>query len=145
MRVLEVFQTLNIMDIVIYCIYLILALVQLGNASFPGKKSYDGVKVFRIDLGDDPQGVVAIKGLIANLDLATWTTSIVKNTHVDLEVPGEKLNTFRKAVDGHFKVSVMHEDLGASILAENDNPNRQGGHFFFFPFIYYFFFSAFLF
>ena len=109
----------------------ILALVQLGIALSPGKKSYDGVKVFRIDLGDDPQDVATIKDLIANLNLATWTDLVVENTHVDLEVPGKKLDAFRKIVDdGHFKVSVMHKDLGAAISAENDNPDGQCGYFF---------------
>lgn len=107
--------------------------MQLGIALYPGEKSYDGSKVFRIHLGDDPQDVAAIKGVVANLKLDTWTDSIVKNFPVDVEVPSEKLYAFTKVIsDRHLKVSVMHEDLGASIRVENQNPHGQCGYLFLF-------------
>ena len=132
MRVPQNFLTLNL-----YYIYSILALVQLGVALYPVEKSYDGSKVFRIDLGDDPQDVDAIKGVITNLKLDTWTDKVVKNMNVDVEVPREKLNAFTKVISARrLKVSVMHGDLGASIRAENQNPDGRCGDFFLSFFFY---------
>ena len=139
MGVLRFSRTLTIIDIISFYIYSTLVLAQLGIALSPGQKCYDGVKVFRIDVGDDLKDVAAVEDMIANLNLPTWTSSIVRKTHVDLEVPGKKLDAFKKAVDdSHVKVSVMHEDLGVSISAENDNSDGQCEYFIhFFSFSYF--------
>lgn len=64
--------------------------------------------------------MATVKDVIAKLDLAQWTDVVVENTHVDLEVPRNKLSAFRKATR-ELTVAVMHDDLGASIRAENEN------------------------
>ncbi|KAF8464869.1 hypothetical protein BDZ91DRAFT_243674 [Kalaharituber pfeilii] len=93
--------------------------------ALPPKVTYDGVKVVRVDVGDSADEVAALKALVENLNLALWTDEITKNTHVDLEVPKYQYSAFIKATeDLGLQVSVMHEDLGAAIRAENENPGK---------------------
>lgn len=106
--------------------YLIPVLLSVASIvlALPPKVTYDGVKVFRIEIGNSPGQVASIKDLISKLDLAPWTNKIAENTEVDLEVPKDKLSAFKKAT-GDFVVSVMHEDLGASIRAESASTEGQ--------------------
>lgn len=100
----------------------------LGVANFalalPPKVTYDGVKVFRIDIGDSPEQVASIKGLVSKLGLSLWTEDVAENTHVDLEVPKDKLSAFREATKS-FVLSVMHDDLGVSIRKESSSTKGQ--------------------
>jgi len=100
----------------------------LGVANFalalPPKVSYDGIKVFRIDIGDSPEQVASIKGLVSKLGLSLWTVDVAENTHVDLEVPKDKLSAFKEATKD-FVVSVMHENLGVSIRKESAGTEGQ--------------------
>lgn len=97
----------------------------LGVASvalaLPPKVTYDGVKVFRIDIGNSPDQVASFKDLVSKLDLALWGAD---STHVDLEVPKNKLTAFRQGIE-NFVVSEMHKDLGASIRAESASTEGQ--------------------
>lgn len=104
-------------------ISVLLGVVSVALA-FPSKVTYDGVKVFRIDVGNSPEQVASIKDLVSKLGLALWTGKVVENTHVDLEVPKHQLSAFRKATKD-FMVSVMHEDLGASIREESTRTETQ--------------------
>lgn len=102
----------------------------LGLVAFvqalPPKASYDGTKVMRIDLGASEADAQALEALIKKLDLPMWTDVVIANTHVDVEVPKGKFAAFQKGTKD-FKVSVMHEDLGASIRAESEVDSASRG------------------
>ena len=77
---------------------------------------YDSVKVLRIDRSEH---VATVKDFVQTLNLPHWTHDIVENSHVDMEVPMNKLRAFKRGTKG-LHVSVMHDDLGASIHTENE-------------------------
>ncbi|KAF8428088.1 hypothetical protein EV426DRAFT_543859 [Tirmania nivea] len=111
-----------------FSLKLIFALLDVASVALalPPKVTYDGVKVYRIDVGSSPEAVAIIKNLVSKLGLALWTVEIVKNSHVDLEVPKYLVNAFKEATKGYV-VSVMHEDLGQSIYKESASTGAQSG------------------
>jgi carboxypeptidase A4 len=83
------------------------------------KTSYDGAQAVRVAVGDD---VVPLMKIIDKLSLASWKgvgpNGVPRaNGNVDLVVPAKKVAEFTALVDG-MEFEVMHEDLGASISAE---------------------------
>lgn len=82
------------------------------------KVTYHGDKVLRVATGDD---VAPLKSIIDTMALPTWkgvTAGIPKvNWHVDVVVPKDRLEEFN-TVSAGMNISVMHDDLGASIDAE---------------------------
>ena len=91
---------------------------------------YNGVKVFRVPTGPSEDSLANLKALIAELDLHSWTTVPVVNSHVDLEVPNDKLQRFTTSIYDilensgaraqGFEIETMHEDLAESILTESE-------------------------
>jgi hypothetical protein len=89
---------------------------------------YKGVKVLRVPTGNSEKSLADLKALIARLGLTSWTEVPVVNSHIDLEVPKDKLQNFMK--DSHnileksgaraqgFEIKPMHEDLAEAIHAE---------------------------
>ncbi|CAG7854673.1 Probable metallocarboxypeptidase A Short=MCPA; AltName: Full=Carboxypeptidase M14A; Flags: Precursor [Serendipita indica DSM 11827] len=85
-----------------------------------------GVKVVRIPTGPSVDILARLQSLIAKHDLDLWTTTPTINSHVDVEVPPGDYDSFMKAVQelqgqaGILEpVTIMHEDLGKSILEES--------------------------
>lgn len=81
------------------------------------KVSYEGFGVFRVPVGDDASGVVDV---VERLGLDTWKSSRKAGAFVDVVVPPEKRQAFGGEVSGIEGVEVMHEDLAASIAAEQE-------------------------
>jgi hypothetical protein len=81
----------------------------------PAKVCYDGYKVFRVSVGED---VARVHDVISHLGLTTWKGSPSSGVFADIVVPPAQLAAFTKEVAG-LDVSIMHEDLGASIAEES--------------------------
>lgn len=81
------------------------------------KVSYDGFEVFRLPVGDD---VSRVAGLVEDLGLETWKAFNKPGAYADVVVPPEKLSAFKEQVAGMEGVEVMHENLAASIAAEQE-------------------------
>ncbi|KAJ5043104.1 uncharacterized protein L3040_004489 [Drepanopeziza brunnea f. sp. 'multigermtubi'] len=86
------------------------------------KKSYDGAKAVRIPVGED---VTPLKKVIKELNLPVWKSAKdgvpCAYSNVDLVVPADKVSEFDK-MTANMDTKVMHEDLGASIAAEETAP-----------------------
>ncbi|ODA83571.1 hypothetical protein RJ55_02085 [Drechmeria coniospora] len=80
----------------------------------PTTVSYEGYKVFRVQVGTKSQHV---NDVIAKLGLSTWQPPSRKGAFADIEVPPSKLAAFRREMKGMDMVA-MHEDLGSSIADE---------------------------
>ena len=80
----------------------------------PTKVSYDGHKVFRVQVGAKPQRV---SDIISKLDLNVWQPPSRKGAFADIEVAPDKLDAFHREVQG-LRVETMHENLGQSIADE---------------------------
>ncbi|KAG9231158.1 hypothetical protein BJ875DRAFT_128736 [Amylocarpus encephaloides] len=81
--------------------------------------SYDGAKAIRIPVGED---VFPVMDIIRKLDLATWKGVSAAgiptaNSNVDVVVTADKIAQFDELAKD-MTLDVLHEDLGASILAE---------------------------
>ena len=91
---------------------------------------YKGVKVFRVPTGPSEESLEHLRALIAKIDLSSWTAAPVVNSHVDLEVSEDKLQSFTTSIHDilensgarakGFEIETMHEDLAESILAESE-------------------------
>lgn len=79
--------------------------------------SYDGVGVFRVPVGDD---VSKVAQLVEKLELDTWKSYLRPGAYADVVVPPEKLQAFQEEVAGVDGVVTMHENLAASIAAEQE-------------------------
>lgn len=107
------------------CTQAITALLFAAAAhALPPKVTYDGTKVLRIETSESTQAAESLKNIISSLQLPLWTQVVRPNTHVDFEVPKEKLAAFKEAISGQFTYSTMHEDLGASIREESGDNFR---------------------
>ena len=83
---------------------------------------YDGIKVLRIPTGNS---TAKLNRFVEDLDLDIWTHSVRPNSHIDVEVPKDKFQSFTTSINKLLTeegittpVEVMHEDLGASIRKE---------------------------
>jgi len=91
---------------------------------------HKGVKVLRVPTGPSEESLADLKALIASLGLNSWTDIPAVNSHVDLEVPQDKLQSFMEpardilkksgATAQGFEIETMHEDLAEGILAESE-------------------------
>ncbi|KAB5522881.1 hypothetical protein GE09DRAFT_1043889 [Coniochaeta sp. 2T2.1] len=81
----------------------------------PERVSYDGYKVFRVDVGNL---VGKVNDVVASLGLATWKGAPKAGAAADIVVPPAKVEAFAKEIEGLNAVT-MHEDLGASISEES--------------------------
>lgn len=88
-----------------------------GSTVQPRKVSYDGYGVFRLPVGSYISKVAEI---VDKLELDTWKSFKKPGAYADVVVPPEKLEAFHQEVAGLEGVEVMHEDLGASIVAEQE-------------------------
>ncbi|KAH7105522.1 putative carboxypeptidase [Auriculariales sp. MPI-PUGE-AT-0066] len=89
---------------------------------------YAGIKVLRVPTGPSETALKQLESLIESLHLESWTTNPQTNSHVDLQVPADRVDEFISSVEGilansgakmsGFGVEVMHEDLAASIEEE---------------------------
>lgn len=79
--------------------------------------SYDGYQVFRVPVGLDASRVTEI---VEKLELDTWKAPNKAGAFADVVVSPEKLQAFNDEVAGIEGIEVMHEDLGASIAAEQE-------------------------
>lgn len=104
------------MEIFLLILYL-LTLVSAANTG--GKVSYDGHRVFRIEIDDN---LPRVNGLLRSLLLSTWNRAT--NT-VDVVVPPGKSKIFQEKT-ANITTHVMHEDLGASIAEEARYKNYLG-------------------
>lgn len=104
----------------------------LGAVAFalPAKVTYDGTKVLRIETTDSLKAAESLKKILTDFKLPLWTQEVAPNTHVDFEVPKEKLVAFEKAIAGEFAYSTMHEDLGASIRDESSSVGVYDGRYY---------------
>lgn len=95
---------------------------------------YANTKVLRIPTGASAESLADLQGLIDTMGLHSWTAVPQVSSHVDLEVPAGKYARFlasvNKIIEGSgagaagYKVEVMHEDLGASIIAESEGSDE---------------------
>lgn len=79
--------------------------------------SYDGYQVFRVPVGLDASKVTEI---VEKLELDTWKAPNKAGAFADVVVSPEKLQAFNDEVADIEGIEVMHEDLGASIAAEQE-------------------------
>lgn len=79
--------------------------------------SYDGYQVFRVPVGLDASKVTEI---VDKLQLDTWKAPNKAGAFADVVVSPDKLQAFNEEVAGIEGIEVMHEDLGASIAAEQE-------------------------
>ncbi|KAG6364297.1 hypothetical protein INS49_005897 [Diaporthe citri] len=99
---------------------LLLSALSLATASpyiQPRQVSYDGYQVFRVPVGLDASKVTEI---VDKLGLDTWKAPNKAGAFADIVVSPEKLQAFNDEVAGIEGIEVMHEDLGASIAAEQE-------------------------
>jgi carboxypeptidase A4 len=97
--------------------FLVASLATLGlvsAAAVQSKVDYTGWKVFRVNVGEDSAKLGAV---VDSLQLQTWKGKVATSKVVDLVVPPAQVEKF-KASTGSMNIEVMHEDLGASIAAE---------------------------
>lgn len=83
----------------------------------PRAVSYDGYQVFRVPVGLDASKVTEI---VEKLELDTWKAPNKAGAFADIVVSPDKLQAFNEEVAGIEGIEVMHEDLGASIAAEQE-------------------------
>ena len=83
----------------------------------PRQVSYDGYQVFRVPVGLDASKVTEI---VEKLQLDTWKAPNKAGAFADVVVSPDKLQAFNEEVAGIEGIEVMHEDLGASIAAEQE-------------------------
>lgn len=80
-----------------------------------GKVSYDGYKMFHVEVGD-LEGYSALESLLAGLPDAIPIEACTSHSdHLDVAVPAHSLNAFDAL---NLTSTVIHEDLGAAIAAE---------------------------
>ncbi|KAK5659583.1 hypothetical protein OQA88_785 [Cercophora sp. LCS_1] len=92
------------------------ALASAASVRSHSAKSYDGYKVFRLDVGQD---VERVNGVIDKLGLSTWMGKPKAGGKSDIVVPPSAVDAFAKEVEG-LGLLAMHEDLGASIRAQEE-------------------------
>lgn len=91
---------------------------------------YSNTKVLRIPTGPSEAALKELTDLSARLGLSAWTSVPTVNRTYDVEVPNSKYDEFVAAVNEimakngakamGYGIGVMHEDLGASIIAEQE-------------------------
>ncbi|KAL9632525.1 MAG: hypothetical protein Q9164_005269, partial [Protoblastenia rupestris] len=91
-------------------------------AAIAAQADYEGYQVVRLAVGAD---VAKVDGLIEDLSLSTWNGNAKANSAVDVVVPKDKINDFKKTT-GDLQPQVMHENLGASIAQESDYAEYRG-------------------
>ena len=91
-------------------------------AAIAAKADYEGYQVVRLAVGAD---VAKVDALIEDLSLSTWNGNAKANSAVDVVVPKDKINDFKKTT-GDLQPQVMHENLGASIAQESDYAEYRG-------------------
>jgi hypothetical protein len=92
---------------------------------------YMGTKVVRVPTGPSTDVLQKLKSVISDLQLELWTGTPRVNSHVDVEVPPLAYDAFTRATNQLLKdagilepVTMMHEDLGKSILEESNIPDE---------------------
>lgn len=97
-------------------IYLASSFGAIAGSTIQSRKvTYDGFGVFRLPVGSDMSRVA---GVVEKLGLDTWKSFNKPGAYADVVVPPEKLEAFHEEIADLEGVEVMHEDLGASIVAE---------------------------
>ncbi|POS72027.1 zinc carboxypeptidase [Diaporthe helianthi] len=96
---------------------LLLAIASPSVQPQPRAVSYDGYRVFRVPVGLDASKVTEI---VEKLELDTWKAPNKAGAFADVVVSPDKLQAFNDEVAGIEGIEVMHEDLGASIAAEQE-------------------------
>ena len=81
----------------------------------PQRVSYDGYKVFRVDVGDQ---VDKVNDVVSSLGLSTWKWAPRAGAFADIVVPPTKVDAFANEI-ADLSAVTMHEDLGASIAEES--------------------------
>ncbi|KAF9463737.1 hypothetical protein BDZ94DRAFT_586488 [Collybia nuda] len=95
------------------------ALAVLVSAAPGPADRYAGTRVVRVPGGNSTQ-VASIDQLISRLGLDTWTSVTAPNHPVDIVVPPARISQFSEEISQlGLPVTVMHADLGASILKES--------------------------
>ncbi|KAI1147423.1 hypothetical protein F4825DRAFT_149249 [Nemania diffusa] len=103
----------------------VLAAIAVGVLAIHTNESslaYNGFKVFRVKTHAHPS---AVQAKLANLTFEQWNHDV--SSHIDIVLAPDQLPAFTKL---GLEFDVMHEDLGASIVAESARssfPRRQAG------------------
>ncbi|PHH93354.1 hypothetical protein CDD83_5908 [Cordyceps sp. RAO-2017] len=92
----------------------LLAAVSAAVTPTPTQVSFDGYKVFRVPVRTQVQRVNEV---VEKLDLSFWQPASRKGAFADIQVPPNKVDDFRHAMEG-LELITMHEDLGKSIAEE---------------------------
>jgi hypothetical protein len=98
--------------------FLGVTLASLGFASAASvakKVSYDGWKVYRINVGSSAAN---ISNVVSKLQLELWKGKPASSDVVDVMVPPSAVKDF-EASTSDIETSVMHSNLGLSIAEEN--------------------------
>lgn len=104
---------------------LLLGLASLGLASAVSaatKVSYDGWKVYRVNVGSN---AAEFSKLVNDVGLETWKGKPASSAVVDVMVSPSQLEAFEKAAEG-LQVNLMHDNLGQSISTEAAFPVYTG-------------------
>lgn len=99
----------------------LISLASLGLASAASvtkQVSYDGWKVYRVNVGSNN---AKFSKVVSDIGLETWKGKAASSEVVDVMVSPSQLKAWEKAAAG-FEVDLMHDDLGQSISAEADFP-----------------------
>lgn len=104
------------LQLALFCLAFLLG--ALGNPLIqPREVSYDGFEVYRVPVGNDASKVAEI---VEKLELETWKSHLKPGSFADVVVSPDKLQAFHEEVAGMEGVEVMHENLAASIAAEQE-------------------------
>ena len=105
--------------------FLLLLLIYRANADVAvpitePKITYDGFQVIRIDIQNN---LALVEGLIEELELPTWGGALQENRFVDAVIPPENREEVISTLEGDgVEFVYLHEDLGASISAQEEYP-----------------------
>ena len=107
----------------VFCLFLVLLYSACADVTVPSaepKITYDGFQVIRIDIQDN---LALVEGLIEELELSTWGGALQENRFVDAVIPPENQEQVIGTLeDDGVEFVYLHEDLGASIAAQEEYP-----------------------
>lgn len=127
---LRMLEMMALTSFVTICLSLCLQAVAVALPENNPASLYMGVKVVRVPTGPSVEILQRLESVVSDLNLELWTGTPRINAHVDVEVPPAVYDAFMSATNELLSdagilqpVTIMHEDLGMSILDESNVPN----------------------
>ncbi|KAF9463738.1 hypothetical protein BDZ94DRAFT_1308458 [Collybia nuda] len=110
----------------LYLLFPFLALVGIAYAKPSSVERYAGTQVVRVPTGNSTQST-SINSIISRFGLVTWASASVTRQFVDIVVPPTLSKRFSAELSRlDIPVTIMHADLGESILKESKSHTLKG-------------------